>query len=64
MNHVIYFGKHPRPGVFKIEVRPGLTLYFDKEGNTHSLASLLPIARLDLIDALGSIQCNRRQAVQ
>lgn len=64
VNHVIYFGDHPRPGVFKIEVRPGLALYFDDRGNTHSLASDRPIGTRELVDALASIRGNARQAVQ
>lgn len=64
MNHVIYFGDHPRPGVFKIPVRPGLTLYFDERGGTHSLAGDHPITSADLIAALGAIKSGARQRAE
>lgn len=64
LNHIIYFGDHPRPGVFKIDVRPGLALYFDEHGGTHSLASSTPIGATDLIAALGAIRRDARRAVK
>lgn len=62
MNHVIYFGDHPRPGVFKIDVQPGLTLYFDAQGCTHTLVSNEPIGTKQLIAALAAIKTNARKA--
>lgn len=64
MKHIIFFGDHPRPGVFKIVVQPGLSLYFDDLGGTHSLASETPIGMRELIAALGAITPQARQAVK
>lgn len=65
MKHIIYFGDHPRPGVFRIDVAPGLVLYFDERGGTHSLASEAPIGSAELIAALAAIRHSaRRRAVK
>lgn len=50
--------------MFKIVVQPGLSLYFDDLGGTHSLASDRPIGMSELIAALGAITPQARRAVQ